>query len=1048
MKTLSQLNVYSTSSVVYTDESLGSGQVLANRYQINGLLDTDKPVLENIEKLCSAAGSWLSYDIHEGKWGVVINQSGTSIVSFNDSNVIGNISVSGTGLQDLYNTVKVEFPHRELRDSADYINIEIPNGDRNANEEDNALNISYDIINDPVQANLLGFIELKQSRVDLVIRFITDFSYINLAAGDIIDITDSRFTFTSKKFRIIAITEVQDDDGALMMEITALEYADNIYSTADLYRYTRTDENGIITIGSIGIPGTPQVTKYEIDSRPRVIIESTSPTGVVDGMEFWLSTDTNLPENQRSYVLIAIKRPADGGTFVNGTNIVLDYDNVSSGTFAVKTRGFNATTVGPYSTVSGLIAFTSTQVTNAIGPDTGVIDALGGIGTALGAYALLKGVDGLYQKIANTSSLFTKVFETFKDATGIDLIGEAEKGALNGLGIAKDGTLITNSATSINFIGDPVTLTDNGGGNIAVTISGSGGGSGYTGSVGYTGSIGYTGSRGVQGYTGSGATNNNSVVNGYTGSASRYFTVGTRLPPDRATYQDPTTGATSDTASTTGSYYIAFNSSLLFPDFYNVLKNSGKNIYLYKSDGTLVETITSDQAVLGQVSDFTVNSYGYAVPRDILSLRLPFNSRENGTDYYILMDEGVLTYCNFLTTPAIIDPNTWNFNTPPFEAAVYSTFPSPSLGAATFGIASSITYPNGNIGCNNTLTDVILTIGSNEEITTANTTTSVTVDVRNPTSPFTLVKRTSNLRLEKIDQNRYRIKNVSLDGVPAGNYQIITFSATAYKITPMDCGVAVDGTFGISGTFTIPASSDAISYVSFNASHANRIDNSGLPLSDVTNQFINKQTNIELKFNKPITVGQSGTITIYKLNGTIHQAIDVSQSFTTNKSNGIIFNSNTSTSSVIINPTRDFDDGESYYINSTVGTVSDLCLNLWVGTSSTSTISWRVDPGPSNFGLGSGPTTISGDYDRAIIGSTGTAEIRNSGGSVVKTITGSDASVSITVPVTLVINKAALGLSAGSYTIDINKGFVSEVTSTLTNRLACIAQPNSGSFTI
>jgi hypothetical protein len=471
MKTLAQLNQYSTSSVVFTDETLGAGQVLANRYQINGLLDTAVPVLENIEKLCNAAGSWLSYDIHEGKWGVVINQSGTSIVSFNDSNIIGNITVSGTGLQDLYNSVKVQFPHRELRDSADFITIEIPDGDRNPNEFDNTLNISYDVINEPVQADLLGFIELKQSRVDLVIKFAVDFSYINLKAGDLIDVTDSRFAFSNKLFRIVTITEVQDDEGPLLMEIIALEYDANVYSTADLFRYTRTDENGIVTIGSIGVPGTPQVTKYEVDARPRVIIESTAPTGVVEGLEYWLTNDVSeIQDDNRSYTLIATKRPIGGGIYNSGDTVSLDYDQLGTSNFYVKTRGFNATTVGPYSNPSGLAIFTATQLTDAIGPNTKALDALGTIGTLLGVYSLLKGVDELYQKVANTGSLFTKIFETLKDATGIDLIGPEAVPPGPPITIRDEGTLIASTATEINFVGDGVTASVTSGTLITVSI--------------------------------------------------------------------------------------------------------------------------------------------------------------------------------------------------------------------------------------------------------------------------------------------------------------------------------------------------------------------------------------------------------------------------------------------------------------------------------------------------------------------------------------------------------------------------------------------------
>jgi len=116
------------------------------------------------------------------------------------------VDLSGTGLKELYNKVKVEFPHRDLKDSADFVTIEISDSDRNSNEEDNTLQLTYDILNEPVQAQLLGLIELKQSRVNAVIQFTTDYSYINLKAGDLIDVTNSRLGYTSKVFRIITRT--------------------------------------------------------------------------------------------------------------------------------------------------------------------------------------------------------------------------------------------------------------------------------------------------------------------------------------------------------------------------------------------------------------------------------------------------------------------------------------------------------------------------------------------------------------------------------------------------------------------------------------------------------------------------------------------------------------------------------------------------------------------------------------------------------------------------------------------------------------------------
>lgn len=428
---LDALTVYSKTSVTYEDEVAGLGQVLDDRYQINGLLDTNENIFNNIEKICNSSASWLSFDNYNGKWGVIINRAETSVAHFDNSNIIGNIRIQGTGLSELYNNVKVEFPNRDIRDRADYVNIEIPVVDRNPNELTNVLNISYELINEPIQAQLLGFIELKQSRVDLLVEFNTDFSYMNLRAGEVISITNEVTGWNNKNFRIISITENQSDEQSLSLNILALEYDSNVYSTADLYRYLRTDNNGIITISSIGVPGTPQVSKIERDSRPRIIIESTSPSGVVEGMEFWYSEDINEPnDDNRSYTLLGTKRPAGGGTFSSGSTVVLTVDNLDAADFYVKTRGFNDLTTGPYSNVSGLVEFEPEQITDAIGPNTIAIDGLGGLVTALTVLSLLSKLDGLFAKVTGEESLFSKIFEAFEDVTGVDIIQNAKDGNL------------------------------------------------------------------------------------------------------------------------------------------------------------------------------------------------------------------------------------------------------------------------------------------------------------------------------------------------------------------------------------------------------------------------------------------------------------------------------------------------------------------------------------------------------------------------------------------------------------------------------------------
>jgi hypothetical protein len=217
--------------------------VIPGLFQINGVVSTDKSVLQNINAICTAAGCWMTYDITEGKWSVIMNRAGASVASFTDANIIGGITVSGKGINELYNSVTIEFPHKDLRDQTDYIDFDIDSAKRFPNELDNKLNLSTDLANDPIQAQYIAGAELKQSRVDKVIQFRTDFSMLGLKAGDLIDITSSMYGYSAKVFRITKLEE--DDSDVLQLSITALEYDADVYSTADLNRKIRSKKTGI-----------------------------------------------------------------------------------------------------------------------------------------------------------------------------------------------------------------------------------------------------------------------------------------------------------------------------------------------------------------------------------------------------------------------------------------------------------------------------------------------------------------------------------------------------------------------------------------------------------------------------------------------------------------------------------------------------------------------------------------------------------------------------------------------------------------------------------
>lgn len=221
--------------------------ILNNFFAINGVIDTSKSVMSNMKTLAGAASCWVTFDIQNGQWSVVVNEPEVSVASFDDNNIIGSISVSGTGISDLYNKVELQYPNKDLNDGTDIVVYEIPLADRYPFESENVLSLQYDIINNSAQAKYIAALQLKQSRTDKIINFKTDYSRLGIRAGDVIDVTNSIYGFNAKKFRILTVGEEDADDNTIIVNITAFEYDINVYDDSGLTVADRIAQNGITT---------------------------------------------------------------------------------------------------------------------------------------------------------------------------------------------------------------------------------------------------------------------------------------------------------------------------------------------------------------------------------------------------------------------------------------------------------------------------------------------------------------------------------------------------------------------------------------------------------------------------------------------------------------------------------------------------------------------------------------------------------------------------------------------------------------------------------
>lgn len=962
--TITALNSYSANSVTYIDENSVS-QTLTNRYQINGLVNTDNAVMQNVEELTSSAGSWLSYSLVTGKWSVIVNRAGTSVASFDDTNILGTVSVSGTGLQDLYNSVKTEFPNRDIRDGTDYVQLSIAAGDRNANEPNNTLNISYNFLNEPVQAQLLGFIELKQSRIDLVITFQSDYTTLNLVPGDIIDVTNSILGFTNKLFRIITIAEVEGDEG-LQSEITALEYDSTVYNE-DLSRVTRTVTNGFTTTGNIGRPGTPTIAKFEDDARPRIEISTTTPTGTVEGIEYWLSNDVALGEAQRNYRLIDTRQPSGGnanvrGTFTTGETITLDYDNIGTSNLVVKTRAYNSTTVGPYSANSAITTFTSTQTTDAIGPETAAYDELGGLMTALSVVSLLNKLDGLF---GNSATGLGGVYDALKGILfpGADPATTTVEGILGA-----SNTFQANINDSINsIVKDPAYIS-----NLSSLTSNLSSYSIDTLSDVATANYTKTAGQSVLGWTGTEWRPALTCCPSLTFGANivvtpeppveppviviQYLNRFATWPRDiNSTYTEEVTGpggvvVTAPTvfgsnthgefAPQTGSYYAWFrnssytsswdgnvgNLSPMATSMYSNLYAGSGSVRLYKSDGTLAQTLSAGSLII-----------------DKNRVEFPFADREYSTNYYILMDANVVYYCpdSPIGSPPISSSTVWNFNTPYFVTPAYSNVSPGSLDTLS---APNIANPQltvtginwGNVQCPNA--NLVVTFSE------AITTNSGTVTVSGNAGVIATLAGGS----ATISTNQMNFGPVT--GVTwASVYSVAVSAGIARTIRSNQSNYAC-------GTWANTAATQSTN-TAFNKTVLTKDElvlvSYSLTEQDLTGNVITESpytsTSIEslltLTFNRPIYRTGSGTlnISIYEANGTLHQAFNLNSAFngTSDFTSEIVSMAEGGTT-IRMNPTKDFKTDTSYYCLIPNNVIKDDCGVNFTGISSTSAITWTT----------------------------------------------------------------------------------------------------------
>ena len=324
------LNAYGDQNITFTNSSgVPSTQP---RYRINGVLDAGQSVLSNVDRIVSACDSWMTYNAALGQWSVVINKAESTAYAFNDNNIIGEIRVSATDITSSINQVEARFPFKENRDQAAFVNIETPSGLLYPNEPVNKYSITYDLVNDSVQANYLANRLLEQAREDLIVGFNTTYYGIQVDAGDVVSVTNSDYGWNAKLFRVMKVNEASLPDGSLGARLELSEYNAQVYDDFDITQFTPVPNSGLASVSYFSPLAAPTVTGFPSATIPYINVQVFIPTTgrVTFANLFWTTSAT---PSAGDWKLVSSASTTNGQPVTNGTYYTFANITLNTGTY-------------------------------------------------------------------------------------------------------------------------------------------------------------------------------------------------------------------------------------------------------------------------------------------------------------------------------------------------------------------------------------------------------------------------------------------------------------------------------------------------------------------------------------------------------------------------------------------------------------------------------------------------------------------------------------------------------------------------------------------
>lgn len=200
---------YDASVVADQEVTPFSGASNIPQFSLNFVLDTSNKILDNVKFILRGMRGFLPYS--EGLYRLVIETTGTSILSLSKDNIIGGVKLLSEKKNSKYNRINIDYISPEKNYEKDTLVYPETDADHQILKTADSgflqeLNLDLNMITNPYQALQFGKIVLNRSRNQLTVECTATYEAMNLAVGDIVDLTDDILGMSAKPFRVIGLS--------------------------------------------------------------------------------------------------------------------------------------------------------------------------------------------------------------------------------------------------------------------------------------------------------------------------------------------------------------------------------------------------------------------------------------------------------------------------------------------------------------------------------------------------------------------------------------------------------------------------------------------------------------------------------------------------------------------------------------------------------------------------------------------------------------------------------------------------------------------------